>query len=172
MNSKLKIKNSKLRAGPRRLLRRDDNPQQLIAFRNQSPHFRFRNRFKLTACCRDHIRQKLQPELSFVSFFFNDAQLGNEFRLRPCSARRSVICCDRAARPQQLPLHVVGFKPMRHRCAERKHINRKFPRSPLQVFSRHSKSIIGRPQECPSRTGSLSACPGNRKSTIENRKCL
>src|SRR5438477_10461461 len=48
---------------------------------------------------RDEVRffEQLEPEQSFVSFFFHDAHLGDEVRCRSCAARSAVVCRDRCA---------------------------------------------------------------------------
>lgn len=61
-----------------------------------------------------HVPHKLEPIHRFVSFFVDDAELGDEFFAGPGAARCPVVCTDRRRAVHQL----VGGSPSARRQAD------------------------------------------------------
>jgi len=68
---------------------RDENRRQFISFPQKI--------VQVFVVYDSTFEQQLEPENSFIGFFQNDADLGDEFGLRPCPARGPVVCPNRGA---------------------------------------------------------------------------
>jgi len=130
------------------LLRRDvrcrENPQELVGFFHHRLHF-IKSRL-LTA------DEHFQPKKGLISFFFNNSYLAYKLSLRTSATCRSIVCCDRSSRANELPAENVC------RC---------IPLEPLHKTYNIDSEIL-RPRFKLGRIHCFHPSIVNRKSEIEN----